>query len=205
MNANQRIILATGSAKLPDATRLTQFIPMSEDEMWKTLYDAGLWLGPREPLETMPAFRQIIPYIILKVDGQYINYLRTPKGGEERLHGKISIGLGGHVDLEDIQFTGNNINLEATLESGAAREVLEEVGDVDIISKTWVGLVAANLNPVDYVHVGAVAVWELASAPVGDVEDALDNVHLADGWTLLSEQGERLETWTALFLRAHHG
>lgn len=208
-NDNQRIILATRSDKLPASTCLTSFIPMGEDEIWKTLNDAGLWLGPRATLEEMPEFRQIIPYIVLKVGDQYVHYTRTPKGGEERLHGKVSIGLGGHVDLEDIRFNGNNIHLVETLNDAARREVMEEIGvGVDasgVIRAQWVGLVAANITSVDFVHIGVVAVWELPCAPSGDVEDALSHVGLDTAEALLMGSGDRLETWSALYLNHVRG
>ena len=47
--------------------------------------------------EQNPAFEQIIPYIILmNMDGRIFTTLRL--GGDERLKGQHSIGLGGHMD-----------------------------------------------------------------------------------------------------------
>lgn len=48
-------------------------------------------------VEQNPAFKQIIPYIILmSMDGRIFTTLRL--GGDERLKGQHSIGLGGHMD-----------------------------------------------------------------------------------------------------------
>ena len=47
--------------------------------------------------ELNPVFKQIIPYIILmNMDGRIFTTLRL--GGDERLKGQHSIGLGGHMD-----------------------------------------------------------------------------------------------------------
>lgn len=199
---NQRLILAVQSDRLPGVTRTVTAAlkPLEEQDMVKTLYDAGLWLGPRKQLEDMPGFRQIIPYIALSVNGKIIKYTRTPAGGEERLHGKVSIGLGGHIDLEDICFEGGSIRLEETLEAAAAREILEEIGPVEIISKTWVGLLFSNNNPVDFVHIGAAAVWELAEVPNGIAEDAIGEVTLSSINDLLRCEPERMETWSISLL-----
>lgn len=201
MEDNQRMILATLAAALPESTLTTSFTPVEGLDMWETLNSSGLWLGPRETLETYPTFRQIIPYIVLSVDGRVIHYTRTPKGQEARLHDKVSVGFGGHVDLEDMQFFGNSIDLERTLNIGADREIDEEIGIVDVIKKTWVGLVVSNENPVDHVHIGVVAHWELASAPTGMTEDAVGNVGLDTPDALLMGVGDRLETWSWLYLQ----
>ena len=50
---------------------------------------------PRAEAEGQPAFKQIIPYVILRQGDKIFVTRRLNKGGEARLHGKISIGVGG--------------------------------------------------------------------------------------------------------------
>ena len=65
--------------------------------------------------EQTPAFKQIIPYIILmSMDGRIFTTLRL--GGDERLKGQHSIGLGGHMDGGEDMLTA------------LYRELKEEVG-----------------------------------------------------------------------------
>lgn len=58
----------------------------------------------RGPAETNPALLQAIPYVVVRDrSGQVLFYRRPPSGsgGEDRLHGRGSIGFGGHVEISD--------------------------------------------------------------------------------------------------------
>ena len=52
---------------------------------------------PRDEAEQRPDYKQIIPYVILRRGDEVFVTRRLSKGGEARLHGKISIGIGGHA------------------------------------------------------------------------------------------------------------
>ena len=92
---------------------------------------------PRCEAELNPAFKQIIPYIILaNPDGRIFTTLRL--GGDERLRGQHSIGLGGHMDGgEDIP-------------TALYRELKEEVGltEADIESAKLCGYVYSGKTEV---------------------------------------------------------
>src|SRR3546814_14935796 len=80
-------------------------------------------------LPICPDFIQPIPYIVVKNGDNLLSYLRTPKGGEERLHSKIAVGFGGHVDLKDATLNDDlMIDLRATMATAALREMSEELG-----------------------------------------------------------------------------
>ena len=100
---------------------------------------------PRCEAELNPAFKQIIPHIILaNADGRIFTTLRL--GGDERLRGQHSIGLGGHMDGgEDIP-------------TALYRELKEEVGltEADIESAKLCGYVYSGKTEVDSVHVGVI-------------------------------------------------
>jgi predicted NUDIX family phosphoesterase len=55
---------------------------------------------------------------------KYFIYSRGAKGGESRLYGKCSLGLGGHIEEEPT----SDKNLYAVLADTAARELEEEIG-----------------------------------------------------------------------------
>lgn len=95
--------------------------------------------------EQNPAFKQIIPYIILmSMDGRIFTTLRL--GGDERLKGQHSIGLGGHMD-------GGEDVLTALY-----REMKEEVGltEADVTDIQLSGYIYSSRTEVDSVHIGAV-------------------------------------------------
>ena len=193
----QRMILAVARDGLPSAARETSFIPATHEQMLTWLHKSGLWIGPRAVLEEMPQYRQIIPYVALRVGDRYVKYTRTPAGGEARLHGRVSIGLGGHIDLSDVRVEGDCVDLERTLSLSAEREVDEELHGVETVSREWVGLLVDNDTSVGQVHIGVVALWTLKAAPHGAAEDAIGGVGLTTLDDLLADR-TRLETWSAL-------
>jgi len=200
MQTDQKIILAVPADRLPSELRRTTFLPLDAVRIMSVLQEAGLWLGPRPQLEEMPSFRQIIPYVVLTCADKWVRYTRAPAGGEQRLHGRVSIGLGGHVDLPDVCTVGNSIDLLKTLDDAAEREVQEELPGVVCSSRRWAGLLVDNESTVGMVHIGVVAIWELEFMPNGPTEDAISEAGLAS-WAELVEAGPRLETWSSLLLK----
>lgn len=110
---------------------------------------------PRCEADLNPAFKQIIPYIILaNADGRIFTTLRL--GGDERLRGQHSIGLGGHMDGgEDIP-------------TALYRELKEEVGltEADIESAKLCGYVYSGKTEVDSVHVGVIYLLTISRSDV---------------------------------------
>ena len=77
------------------------FFPLTV-EQFKMLRD---WreCHPKAQMEQDRLFKQIIPYVVLEQRGQILVYQRLKQGGESRLLGKLSIGVGGHIDAEDLR------------------------------------------------------------------------------------------------------
>jgi predicted NUDIX family phosphoesterase len=198
MHTDQRMILAVATGGLIPEARRTSFIPLGHGAIESALYAAGLWLGPRTQLEEMPAYRQIIPYVALQVEDRFVQYTRTAAGGESRLHGRVSIGLGGHIDLSDVVVRGNSVDLMQTLEASAQREVDEELAGVDCMRKEWIGLLVDNDSSVGQVHIGVVGLWQLRSEPHGSAEDAIGETGLTTLAQLRDVDPHRLETWSSL-------
>jgi predicted NUDIX family phosphoesterase len=195
----KRMILAAAAAGLPTAYAGTQFHQAGRSEALAAFHQAGLWIGPREVLEDDPSFRQIIPYVVLRHGERFVRYTRTPAGGEARLHGHMSIGLGGHIDVPDLVCAGESVDLEATIRLATERELREELGEVDVAEREWIGLLTDDETAVGRVHIGLVTLWTLRAAPAGLAEDAIGDVALC---TLdeLEAAADRLETWSALLL-----
>lgn len=194
-----RLILATNTEGLPPQVGKTGFVPMQHGEAIDFLAQAGVWFGPRRVLEEREDYRQIIPYIVLCVGDRVVRYTRTPAGGETRLHGRMSVGLGGHVDLVDSKTSGDRFELLGTVEKAAERELQEELGEVICTRRRWAGLLVDNDTAVGRVHIGLIGIWDIEGLPDREAEDAVGNVELVS-FGELQHDAERLETWSAMLL-----
>ena len=67
------------------------------------LGNSHAYFAPKDNIEYDLNFKQLIPYIILTHNDKYLMYTRTPKGGENRLYNKKSLGVGGHINIGDIR------------------------------------------------------------------------------------------------------
>lgn len=197
-----KMILATKTDNLPTFIRNKDgFHPTEQEDIFSMFDRAGYWCGPREDLEQNPSFKQIIPYVIIKVGDKYLSYKRTSKGGEERLHDKISIGFGGHIDFSDVWRHRENVDIFSTLENTAMREVVEEIGRFDDVfdenKYQWIGLVNDESNAVGQVHIGVVCVVSLdeKDLPNESDDESIAELNLLTLGELQSSE-LNLETWT---------
>jgi predicted NUDIX family phosphoesterase len=144
---------------------------------------------PRPDAEDDPATKQLIPYVVVR-DGPLIFLMeRTAAGGDVRLHGKASIGVGGHLNPVD--------DGEDPLLAGLAREWAEELDAPWQPEFRLVGLLNDDTNPVGAVHLGVVFLVEAAGRPVAVREREklvgrfATTAEVRDAW-------DRLETWSQL-------
>src|SRR2546429_2582363 len=63
---------------------------------------AHAYFAPRARVEDDPGLKQIIPYVVLRHQDRIFLVRRTRAGSEERLREKLSVGLGGHINPEDV-------------------------------------------------------------------------------------------------------
>jgi predicted NUDIX family phosphoesterase len=131
-----------------------------------------LVLKQRTALETDPRFLQLLPYVCIKQqdhndDGKSFDgimmYRRTKKVGEQRLAGNTSIGLGGHIELEDIVFDGDAaFDLSKILTQNLWRELREELKGFETIPSSFEikfsfkGFITDYANEVGNVHIALV-------------------------------------------------
>jgi predicted NUDIX family phosphoesterase len=141
---------------------------------------------PRGKVEDDPSWKQIIPYLVLR-DGERLFLMkRTRAGGDERLHDRYTIGVGGHVNPGDADVPG-----------GLRREWREEIAADFEPEFEPLGLLNDDSNPVGAVHLGLVYAADAAGRPV-----AIRETHKLSGqFATLDEVAavaDRLETWSAL-------
>ena len=143
----------------------------------------------RPVAEESPAFKQLIPYVVLR-DGERVFLMqRTDAGGDPWLHGKASIGVGGHLNPVDVGAD--------PLTDGLRREWSEElIADWEPEFRL-VGLLNDDSNPVGSVHLGVVFEVEAAGRPV----EVRERDKLSGRFATAEEVHEawdRLETWSRL-------
>lgn len=122
----------------------------------------------RDQAENNAEFKQIIPYIIILHKGSIFVYDRNEQSGEDRLHNKSSIGIGGHINDQDSKFP------EEAYYAGLEREVFEEVGletNTDRWQHSVIGLINDDSNSVGFVHLGIVHILEVNEFEVTQILD----------------------------------
>jgi predicted NUDIX family phosphoesterase len=160
----------------------------------------------RSEAENNPFFLQIIPYIVIMSEDKVFLYRRGEIGSEARLHGKYSIGIGGHINPEDDE---KQEPFYAFL-NGAVRELREEVGvdvTIEALQGSAVGLVNDDSNDVGRVHLGVVLVIKVSAATAQDMLKTCENTMLEPQWIPLYELenpqlSSQFETWSGFV--AHH-
>jgi predicted NUDIX family phosphoesterase len=197
LDKNKTMILAVGSRHfLPWRADLHL---MSHEQVLKELAAAHTWIGPRGLLESDPTYLQIIPYVLIRRAGKWFTYVRGGKIEEARLRGRLTLGVGGHIDAADIYFdVDHRVDLHVTLQGSARREVAEEVGIELTQAIEWRGLIVDRRDEVGRVHIGVVGVLEVTEDVESKEEDVLTDLLWMSAEELRAEGPDRLEGWTGL-------
>jgi len=150
----------------------------------------------RDIVEDDPSFKQIIPYVIVRHGDRYLLTRRTNRQTESRLHGKYSIGVGGHINDTEKFAAEQNV-----IEAGLERELDEEIHLLgQRQSLNLVGIISDDSTPVGQVHLGLVFVLETASPDFRVNEPELMTAEWAT-MELLQESFERMESWSQIVFR----
>jgi predicted NUDIX family phosphoesterase len=153
---------------------------------------------PRSQAEVDPAYKQLIPYVIMTHDGKYLSYVRGKRAGETRLVGNRSIGIGGHINpVDDMPLF--NANFYETYLAAVDREVAEEVSVETSHTNQIVALLNDDSNEVGQVHLGIVHYWVLDAPKVNKREQMITQMAFMSH-DELQEVKDTLETWSALCL-----
>lgn len=145
---------------------------------------------PRSSAEQDRTLKQVIPYLVLRDGRRYFLMRRTRAGGDERLHDRWSIGVGGHLNPGDGDLAG-----------GLLREWREEV-DADFVPDfELVGLLNDDTTDVGSVHLGAVFVADAAGRRVAIREIEKLAGTFADAADVAAAR-DSLETWSRLVFDA---
>ena len=148
---------------------------------------------PRPAMEQDPSFKQLIPYCIFRFEDQIFYYRRSKGTGEGRLHGKRSIGVGGHISSEDQAAASPYLQ-------AMQREIAEEVFLESGYRQSCVGLLNDDESEVGKVHLGVVHIFDLDEPKVLPRETTMIETGFATV-NDLAEDIDSFETWSQLCLR----
>lgn len=151
----------------------------------------------RGDMEEDPSYKQLISYCLLENENdEILVYQRLSGGGEERLHGQSSVGVGGHM---------NNVvdadSINEVLRVNAQRELNEEVGLSEDRSQNmeYIGFINDDTNAVGKVHIGVVFKIKVKSSDV----EVRETDTLKINWISQDEINDlnHFESWSALILK----
>jgi predicted NUDIX family phosphoesterase len=134
-------------------------------EEWTGFRDAGLddlldrvrgnyHFRPRREVEEDASEPQIIPYVVFRHQDRYFLTHRLRRSSERRLRHLYSLGVGGHINPEDVADAADPI------EAGLRREWEEEVVYQGRFSTRLIGAINDQSTPVGRVHVGLIFLVE---------------------------------------------
>lgn len=160
----------------------------------KTLLDPSYTsYRPREEVEEDPSYKQLIPYCIFQHGERLFHYKRGTLHGEGRLHSKRSIGIGGHISVQDAQ------EAESPYLEGMRREIDEEVYLETAYEQRCVGLINDDLTEVGKVHLGIVHLFDLEAPKVSPREKSIIETGFAEPAELIGDS-EHFESWSQICL-----
>jgi predicted NUDIX family phosphoesterase len=160
-----------------------------DEALGRLLRGRGEFL-PRSAMETDRAWKQVIPYPVLRDGESWFLMRRTKAGSDARLHDRFSIGVGGHVNPDDG-------GLDGDLRMALEREWHEELVVDFVPAFRFVGLLNDDTTPVGAVHLGVVYEGDAAGRPVTVREtDKLSGSFATTA--AVAAVADRLETWSRL-------
>lgn len=187
MNEEEVLVVPRKELEKYIGFRTTDLIRDDTDAILDIILDEGLFLD-RKIAESSPRYKQIIPYVLIRHGEAYYLLQRTEKQTEARLHHKLSIGIGGHINPD-----------APDLIEGLQKELEEEVdveGDYDL---TFVGILNDDSTDVGRVHLGAVYVLDTHTGSV----EVRETDKMTGRWATRAElaaQREAMETWSQIVL-----
>jgi len=176
------------------------FSPAVDNYLTQLFNPRNTSFRPRPQVEQDPSFKQLIPYVIFRYiddvgEAWLFRYTRGTGQGEQRLHSKCSVGVGGHISAEDV--SEGSVGYQAGMRRELNEEVIVDTNYVD----ECVGLINDDQTEVGRVHLGVVHVLDVQEPNVAPREaDLLDA-----GFRPLAEimgNIDRYETWSQIALRA---
>ncbi|HHY45514.1 MAG TPA: DNA mismatch repair protein MutT [Firmicutes bacterium] len=194
------LVLSVPTAELYAAVGEWRGVRRDSPEIWRFLARKSVF-RPRPELEENPAMKQLISYTLFVSDRRVFVMKRLGTQGESRLHGLLSIGVGGHMNpAKEITWPGRRriADLKALVTINTQREIKEEVCFPGKPPISVLGFLNDDKNAVGRVHLGLVTVVHLP-APILAVRET---DKMLGAWVEISKLGllGKFESWSSLVL-----
>ena len=137
---------------LPDRGGWDGLVTDRLDEVRRVIRERSFFM-PRRDVEEDPGYQQIIPYAVFRHGARYLLTKRLKASSEKRLRHLYSLGVGGHINPEDLA-NGDPVS------DGMRREWEEEVVYAGALEARPLGLIHEESAPVGRVHLGVVFLLE---------------------------------------------
>ncbi len=174
----------------------TRFDRSSAQEVIEKANEVRKFL-PRSQVEQDETHKQIIPYICIRHEEAFVLLQRTKKQSEARLHNKFSLGIGGHINDQEVAGGARDL-----VRAGLLRELREEITVAEGWELNLLGTIYDSTTPVGRVHFGIV--YELVTT---EKSFTLNEPELMSGqWVSRQELvtfKERMETWSQLLMEGY--
>lgn len=180
-------------AEVDEAFDLQEGFSIPSEDIRPLLSEIGFF-ADRWNVEYRYSTRQPIPYILVRCGDKFFATTRLTGSGEARLHGKMSMGVGGHVNPEDRD------GIRDTFFNAMIRELHEELHvNSSIESWEYVGVINDNSNEVSQDHIALVYLVDVADEDVLVKEtDKLEGGFFTTQQLL--DMSDRLESWSQIVL-----
>jgi len=133
--------------------------------------------------------KQVIPYVTVRHNNDYLLLQRTAQQAEKRLHNKYSLGIGGHINPVD------DMEKENIIITSLYRELNEEVLVNDHGGLSFIGIINDESNSVSRVHLGLLYVLETSTTEFKVLETDKMTAQWVPGKEL-KKYYDGLETWS---------
>jgi predicted NUDIX family phosphoesterase len=114
----------------------------------------GYRFMPRAVAESDPTAPQIIPFVVFRHQDRYFLTHRLRRSSERRLRKLYSLGIGGHINPEDVAGAADPID------AGLRRELEEEVAYAGTTDYRLIGAINDATTEVGRVHLGLIYLLE---------------------------------------------
>lgn len=145
----------------------------------------------RATAETDLSYKQIIPYMIFTFNGEYFVMQRKATASEQRLAGKLSLGIGGHMNQEDMN--------GKTIFDWAQREFEEEVSYSGNLTIKTLGILNDDTNDVGKVHLGLVLLAQGDNDQISIKDEHKSGVLMSKKECLIKI--DNFENWSKMILQ----
>lgn len=160
------------------------------DRLSRLINDQGFFVD-RSEAEQNASYKQIIPYAMVRHMGSVFMLRRMRTQSEQRLHDKLSVGVGGHINPTEVPLGSDWV------QEGLDRELAEELSVEPGVFKHLVGIINDDTTDVGRVHLGIF--FELFTA---SLNVSVRETHKMSGdWVPseeLAQHYSQLETWSQI-------